>query len=224
MNDSDVREWPAGAGVMRARIRGHDWGASTLGHTHDWPSCLRTSVDILLGLPVPAMLLWGPQGVLFYNDAWQMLAGDTHCGRLGDAVVAETSHPWVAHARSLRRSLDGAVAEGRTLELASGSGPAHRLRFDYTAVSNEDGDPAGMLVVATGDGSLPSLVRRLRESEARLNAIVTRAPVGLSEISDEGRFLRVNDALCSMLGRSREELLRQGVPDVTHPEDIAPSL
>ncbi|GIZ52217.1 sensor domain-containing protein [Noviherbaspirillum aridicola] len=224
MNESDVREWPAGCGVMHERIRRHDWSASPLGELCGWPSCLRAAVDIMLGLPLPAMLLWGRRGVLFYNDAWRTLAGDDHAGRLGNAMADETAHPWVAHMRSLVAILDRAGSDGRTVELASASGPAQRLRFDYATVSDEGGGPAGMLALASGDGGLPSLVRRLRDSEARLNAIVTRAPVGLSEISDQGRFLRVNDALCSMLGRSREELLAAGVADVTHPEDVMRSL
>jgi PAS domain S-box-containing protein len=63
----------------------------------------------------------------------------------------------------------------------------------------------------------------LRESEARLSAIFSRASVGLSEVGPDGRFLRVNDALCHLLGRSREELLTLGVDDVTHPEDVPSS-
>lgn len=63
----------------------------------------------------------------------------------------------------------------------------------------------------------------LREREARLAAIFAQADVGLSEVSADGRFLRVNDALCGLLGRSREELLTLGVVDVTEPEDVAPS-
>lgn len=64
----------------------------------------------------------------------------------------------------------------------------------------------------------------LRTSEAKLAAIFSRAAVGLSEIGADGRFLRVNDELCSILGRTREELLAARVPDVTHHEDIEKSL
>ncbi|HEY9248921.1 MAG TPA: PAS domain-containing protein, partial [Rariglobus sp.] len=60
----------------------------------------------------------------------------------------------------------------------------------------------------------------LRASRQRLSAIFSQAAVGLSEISFEGRFLRVNDELCRMLGRSRAELLMSGVNTVTYPEDM----
>lgn len=64
----------------------------------------------------------------------------------------------------------------------------------------------------------------LRESEAHLSAIFARAEVGISEISLDGRFLRVNDTICRILNRTREELLGLGVPDVTLAEDLPNSL
>lgn len=65
---------------------------------------------------------------------------------------------------------------------------------------------------------------RLGETEQRLAAIFADAPVGLSEVSLDGRFLRVNEELCRILGRSRDVLLRSDISAVTHPDDIPPSL
>lgn len=64
----------------------------------------------------------------------------------------------------------------------------------------------------------------LRENEGRLAAIFAQAEVGLSEIGLDGRFRRVNDRLCAMLGRAPHELLGIGVQDVTHPDDLARTL
>lgn len=64
----------------------------------------------------------------------------------------------------------------------------------------------------------------LRASRQRLSAIFSQAAVGLSEISFGGRFLRVNDELCRMLGRSRLELLASTVLDVTHPDNKAENI
>lgn len=59
----------------------------------------------------------------------------------------------------------------------------------------------------------------LRESEGRLAATYEAATVGISEADAKGRLMRVNDALCKMLGRSREELLGMTFLDYTHEED-----
>jgi PAS domain S-box-containing protein len=55
-----------------------------------------------------------------------------------------------------------------------------------------------------------------RESEERLAATYESAPVGISEIDEEGRLLRVNDALCKIVGRSREQLLGANFLEYTH--------
>ncbi|MBD2094303.1 PAS domain-containing protein [Trichocoleus sp. FACHB-591] len=64
---------------------------------------------------------------------------------------------------------------------------------------------------------------QLRKSEAHLSAIFSQAAVGLSEVSLDGRFQRVNDELCRILGRSPEEMLAAGILDITHPEDVPKS-
>ncbi|MBB3695402.1 PAS domain S-box protein [Sphingomonas sp. BK580] len=60
-------------------------------------------------------------------------------------------------------------------------------------------------------------------ADARLRAIFSAASVGLSEVDQSGRFLRVNQELCRLLGRDETELLRLGVADVTEPPYLAPS-
>ncbi len=65
---------------------------------------------------------------------------------------------------------------------------------------------------------------RLIASEGRLAAIFAQASVGLSEMSLDGRFLQVNDELCRILGRPREELLGLGIAEVTYEDDVPPSL
>jgi PAS domain S-box-containing protein len=64
----------------------------------------------------------------------------------------------------------------------------------------------------------------LRGSRGRLATIFARAAVGLSELSADGRFLEANDELGRLLGRTREELLRLTIADVTHPDDMPRSV
>ncbi|TNC48701.1 GAF domain-containing protein [Rubellimicrobium rubrum] len=63
-----------------------------------------------------------------------------------------------------------------------------------------------------------------RHESDRLSAMFAQATVGISELGLDGRFLVVNDRLCEMLGRTRDELLTLRMADVTHPDDLANNL
>jgi len=60
-----------------------------------------------------------------------------------------------------------------------------------------------------------------RESDRRLAATYEAASAGIAEVDETGRYVRVNDALCAILGRSREEVLALDLIAVTHPDDRA---
>lgn len=61
--------------------------------------------------------------------------------------------------------------------------------------------------------------RARRESEERLAATYEAATVGIAEADEHGRLLRVNDAVCKMLGRSREQLLSMTFHEYADEED-----
>ncbi|MEK7825621.1 MAG: PAS domain S-box protein, partial [Nitrospirota bacterium] len=60
----------------------------------------------------------------------------------------------------------------------------------------------------------------LRESEERFRSAFEDAAIGMDLVSLDGRFFRVNSALCKMLGYSREEMLAMSISDVSHPDDM----
>jgi PAS domain S-box-containing protein len=61
--------------------------------------------------------------------------------------------------------------------------------------------------------------RARRDSEERLAATYEAATVGIVEVDETGRMLRVNDAMSRILGRSREQLLRMSFFDYTYEDD-----
>lgn len=63
-------------------------------------------------------------------------------------------------------------------------------------------------------------LQALSWSESRLTAIFNQASVCFSELDLQGRYLRVNQALCRMLGRTEQEMLQMTLADVTHPDDL----
>ncbi|MBK1650179.1 hypothetical protein CKO36_16645 [Rhabdochromatium marinum] len=60
----------------------------------------------------------------------------------------------------------------------------------------------------------------LRQSEELFRLTFDESPIGAAMVSNEAGFLRVNRALCELLGYSEQELTRLTVDDVTHPDDL----
>lgn len=227
MERQDIPCWPVGVSEMCERIRTFDWAATSMGPLYSWPQKLKAATEILLGLSVPGMLLWGTEGVVIYNDAYSSVAGRLHPHLLGRPVTQGWPEQGDFHAHVLDMVLKGGSLAYRDRPLSlirDGQWEAAWFNLDYSPVLDEQGCPAGVFSIATETTGRVQTERALRSSEARLSAIFARAKVGLSEISLEGRFLRVNDELCSMLGRPHSTLLQLGVRDVTHPEDLPNSL
>ena len=60
----------------------------------------------------------------------------------------------------------------------------------------------------------------LQENEEINRATFDQAAVGIAHVGTEGRWLRVNDKLCSIVGYPREELLHLTFQEITHPDDL----
>ena len=61
----------------------------------------------------------------------------------------------------------------------------------------------------------------LRESEERFRGTFENAGVGIGHFDFEGRWLRVNQRQCDILGYTREEIVRRSIQDLTYPDDLA---
>lgn len=64
------------------------------------------------------------------------------------------------------------------------------------------------------------LDQTLRASEELSRTTFEQAAVGISHVGTDGRWLRVNDKLCAILGYPREELMQLTFQDITYPEDL----
>lgn len=157
---------------MARRIREHDWAATPLGPIGGWPQSLKTALDVVLAMPGPATILWGPANVQLYNDAYVAVARDRHPALLGrpaaegwpdayDEVIAPLLEN--AHAGGPTRLSDFPVAL---------LGPDGRLEervfdTDWTPIRDEGGAVAGALQTLTEVTDRHRAQAAVRESEAR---------------------------------------------------------
>ncbi|MBE0680679.1 MAG: PAS domain S-box protein [Anaerolineales bacterium] len=80
--------------------------------------------------------------------------------------------------------------------------------------------------LASISGQVASAVERkqaeekLRESEERFTSAFENAAIGKALVSTEGRWLKVNQALCSLIGYKADDLMAMTFQDITHPDDL----
>jgi len=103
----DDMEWPYASGDIAAMIRTRDWGGTPLGPVAGWPERLCGLVDTLLENPVPTALLWGPDGILLYNDGYAVVCGQRHPAVLGGPLRDAWPEAWEFNGRMLANCMAG---------------------------------------------------------------------------------------------------------------------
>lgn len=122
-------------------------------------------------------------------------------------------------ARTLRRASEAGVGECECV--VHGTDGVRRNLLVRAILRGGDG-PARLTGTAIDITQLRDAELARGESEALLQQGFDRSPVGMA-LTDahRGRYIRVNEALCRLLGRTREQLLGLTFADVCHPGDAA---
>ena len=122
---------------------------------------------------------------------------------------------------------DALIRSERTVDL-----PAGRLTFQVTTAAIRDDEGYRTHIVTCSRNVTVERQAEVarqkhweaeqarRQAERELTASFENAPIGMNLSSPDGRLLRVNSALCDMLGYREEQLLAMNWRDFTHPADI----
>lgn len=158
-------------GHLARRIATHDWASTPIGPIADWPVSLRHTVGMMLPSPVPLVLLWGPEGVMIYNDAYSRFAGGRDSRLLGSNVRDGWDEVADFNDNVMRVGLAGGTLSYRdhvlTL-LRDGQPERVWMNLDYSPVPGDDGKPAGVMAVVIETTQARLAAQALQESETRL--------------------------------------------------------
>jgi len=183
---SDTRSDAANAGDFLQRggltgslIRDYDWAATGLGPIESWPQSLKTAVGMVVHSTVPIVLLWGPDGIMIYNDAYSRFAGARHPQTLG----AKVREAWVEVAdfndNVMRVGLSGGTLAYKDQELTlyrHGIAEQVWMNLDYSPVLDERGVPAGVIAIVVETTARVLADRRNAAERDRLRKMFEQAP------------------------------------------------
>lgn len=193
---------------------------------------LRASDEILEAVPIATCICDAAGHILQYNRRAVALWGRApEPGQTHDAFVAQcrfygsdgAEHPRSRLAEALRTQ-KSIRDEEVLVERADGTLVAILINVD--PLFNTHGKLIGAIYCFQDVTdrkrvmqALDQSQQDLRQQRERWNATYEHAAIGIVEVDAEGRFLRVNEAICSITGSSREELLGSRLYVQTHPGD-----
>jgi PAS domain S-box-containing protein len=181
---------------------------------------LRASDEILEVLPVATCICDAAGRIVQYNRRAVELWGHApQPGQTHDQFTAQCRFFSVEGEPLPRSKLAEVLKTGKSIsdeevmvERADGTRVAVQLNID--PLINAQGKLVGAINCFQDVTERKHMVQALDRSQQdlseqreRWNATYEHAAIGIVEVDAEGRFLRINEAICSITGLSREELL-----------------
>jgi PAS domain S-box-containing protein len=94
------------------------------------------------------------------------------------------------------------------------------VQVHVTATANPMVEGPVLIGHAIETGDQRRHAQQLVEAEQRFRSAFDNAPIGLALVAPDGRFLKVNRALCDITGYTETALIRLTFQSVSHPEDL----
>jgi PAS domain S-box-containing protein len=215
-------------GKIAERILAFNWETTSLGSIDSWPQSLKSAVNIALQTPVPVVLLWNEDGVMIYNDAYSIFAGQRHPFLLGSKVV--DGWPEIA---DFNRNVLGKGLKGQKLSYKDQQLVLYRnnkpetvwMDLNYSPVMDEGGKPVGVMaiVVETTDRVLAEQKQKqaevaLRSEKTRLRNLIMHAPAVIAVMrGPEHVYEFANPSYRQVVGHRPllGKTIREALPELT---------
>lgn len=154
-----------GDSEMAALMRSKDWSATPLGPPESWPEALKVALRILLTSRFEMWLGWGPDIVVFYNDAYRPTLGIKHPDALGKPMKRLWSEVWddvEDRVRAVYERGEATWDRGLLLLLERNGYPEETYHtFSYSPVLDDDGRVGGPFCAVSEETNRVISERRL---------------------------------------------------------------
>ncbi len=207
----------ANGGEMGRLCREAEWAATPLGPVDAWPPSLKTTAATVLRSGFPMILVWGPELIQIYNDAYIPLIGQKH-----PSALAMPTHACWPEVRHLQEPIFRQVFNGETVNLIEAHYPLARngiledFYFDATFVpvpleTGEIGGSVSTLLEVTSRVT----ARALEADREKFRLIVEHSNDAHALLDSEARFLWANRLMSERLGYTLEELQTLTIADIS---------
>ena len=156
-----------GGGEAEKLLASIDWTQHPMGAVDQWPQSFRTALGICLSSRYPICILWGPQRIYLYNDAYAPIVGAKHPWALGNRYPEVWPEIWDSDIRPILEAVEatGEASWSDNILLVlqrHGFNEECYFLFSFAPIRNEAGAVGGVFTAITE--TTPQVVgeRRLR--------------------------------------------------------------
>jgi PAS domain S-box-containing protein len=221
--ENNAFDFLAHDGEVARLIAGRNWSSTSLGCPTGWPQSLRTTVALILQSPVPIVTLWGEDGIMIYNDAYSVFAGERHPGLLGSKVREGWAEIADFNDNVMRVGLSGRTLRYTDQELSlnrTGTSQPVWMNLDYSPIIDESGKPSGVMAIVIETTAKVRAERGLAASEEQSRQIIDGAvDYAIIALDLDGRILRWNEGARRIFGWRQEEVSGRNWEMLFTPED-----
>ena len=194
-----------GGGALGQLIEDFDWSATSVGPIDGWSPTMRTTVSLMLQSPVAMVALWGRAGVMTYNDAYSVFAGERHPGILGRGVL----EAWDEAASLNEHVLKHVLVGGQTLSYKDMALSLNRdgqsrqlwLDLDYSPVRDATGEVVGVLAIVVETTERVNAERVKAADRQRLAQMFEQVPSFMALLSGPDHIFELaNPAYQQLVG------------------------
>jgi PAS domain S-box-containing protein len=207
-----------GVRVFNGVVRGMPARQQAEGMLDHFSAIVNSSSDAIMSRDLDGLVTsWNPAAERLFGYSEQEMRGQS-VDRLtpGEAMGRE--------AEAMSRIARGlSVGHFETSRIKK-NGTYFPVSCTLSPIRNADGRVIGAATIIRDVTDIKRQQAALKNSEETMRAAMEHAPIGMALVSHGGRWLRVNQALCDLLGYEREVLQLNDFQSITHPDDLAGEL
>lgn len=214
--------WPFAGGECGALVRSMDWSATPLGPVDSWSLEMRATVANIVNSPVAKVMMWGPDHIMLYNDAYRGIIGDKHPAALGQPVATTLPEVWDFNRPIIEAGLRGEIIShtDQTIVLNTPAGSKEMfLDLFYTPVYEADGSVGGVMCTIADNSARVDAEKRLAASETELRRLTDTLPMLVSYVDHDHVYRFANQAYELWFGMAPAAMIGQHISTVIGEEN-----